>query len=349
MDHIDKNEIQRIGILRALYLGDMLCIIPTVRAVRAAYPKARITLIGLPWEKSFVTRFHLYFDDFLEFPGWPGLPEQEVVAEKLPDFITSMQYEHFDLFIQMQGNGTETNALCILFDARYTIGLREPGEKTLNPVYFPESGDDEHEILRFLKLTSVLAIPQQGTALEFPFLPEEEHAFETMQHQLNLLSHKYICIHPGARSELRRWPAENFAAVANEIIPEGYQVVLTGSSAEAVILREVEQQIHHPVINLVEQCGHVGIGELAQIIVHSELLISNDTGVSHVAAALQVPSVILFSAHSDPGRWAPLDTSLHRVVGPGQVKDIPFVVKLVKEQLQHKATSFIPTLAPDNP
>lgn len=65
----------RIAIFRALYLGDMLCSIPAVRAIRTAYPDAEIHLIGLPWQRDFVSPFDGYFNHFIEFPGWPDLPE----------------------------------------------------------------------------------------------------------------------------------------------------------------------------------------------------------------------------------------------------------------------------------
>src|SRR5438067_2326169 len=102
--NLKLNEVHRIGIFRALQLGDLLCSVPAVRALRVAFPHAKITLIGLPWAESFARRFDKYFDDFIHFPGYPGLPEQEFSEKNYTRFFRTIRNIEFDLLIQMQGN-----------------------------------------------------------------------------------------------------------------------------------------------------------------------------------------------------------------------------------------------------
>jgi ADP-heptose:LPS heptosyltransferase len=225
------NTHPRIGIFRALQLGDLLCAIPAVRALRVAYPQAEIVWIGLPWTTSFVQRFSQYVDRCIIFPGYPGLPEQGWSPAAWEVFVERMKGESFDLIIQMQGNGTIVNT-------------------------------------------------------------------------------RYVCVHPGSRGAWRQWPPAYFARLADMCAEQGYKVILTGTQDELPLTTMVEELMEQPCINL---AGRTTLGVVAALISKALLLISNCTGVSHIAAATQTPSIVI-SMDGEPERWGALNRSLHKTI-----------------------------------
>jgi len=92
------QNIHKIAVFRALHLGDMLCTIPAIRALRKAYPNATITLLGLPWAEPFTQRFSHYFNHFIHFPGCMGLPEQLYNEAQLHSFIKQIKKKNLICF-----------------------------------------------------------------------------------------------------------------------------------------------------------------------------------------------------------------------------------------------------------
>lgn len=325
--------INKIAIFRALQLGDTLCAIPAVRAIRHAFPEASITLIGLPWQRKIVERFDHYFNDFIEFPGWPGLPEQPFVPSRIPVFLQEVQQREFDLVVQMQGDGVLTNPMCLLFGARYTAGLRLEGQFCPHDELFPVFTEKDHEVLRFLKIVEALEIPAKGIELECPVTSGEIDNFNRICNELKLESKRYVCVHPGSRNPDRRWAPSNFAKVADAVAEEGYTVVITGSEYEKEVMTSVQNGMKHNALNIVERLGAVGLGELALLIKNAAALVSNDTGVSHLAAAMKTPSVVIYSPFSDPRRWAPLNRDLHAVISFQEANHPENVLQALKAHL----------------
>lgn len=307
---LGKPLPQHIVIVRSLPgLGDLLCAVPAWRALRAALPQAQVTLVGLPWAKTFVERFSHYLDHFLEFPGYPGIPEAALQIKQIPAFFTNVQQQSFDLALQMHGNGIVSNPFTVLLGASINAGFYLPDQ------YCPDADrfliyPQEPEVWRHLRLMEFLGIPLQGAELEFPLWEQDFSDLQALAEVGSLKTGKYACIHPGASVATRRWSPQKFAVVADFLASRGLQVILTGTTAEAELTQAVQNAMRFSAVNL---AGRTSLGAIAALLSKACLLVCNDTGVSHLAAALRVKSVVLFSA-SDPHRWAPLDRNRHRIL-----------------------------------
>src|SRR4051812_44047336 len=200
--------LEKIAVFRALQIGDMLCSIPAIRALRKAYPTTEIVLVGLPWAKMLVERFPNYFNSLVRFPGFPGLPEQQVDRYAVPDFLRKIQHRHFDLALQMQGSGQISNPLVDLFAAKKMAGFYQPGNYCPDPEFFIEYPGSLHEINRHLQLIKLLGIEDASTDLKFPILPKDEEDFKKAA--LPVAPKKYVVLHPGERGANRQWKPANF-------------------------------------------------------------------------------------------------------------------------------------------
>ncbi|AYL95227.1 glycosyltransferase family 9 protein [Mucilaginibacter celer] len=295
------QEIKKIGIFRALQLGDLLCTIPAIRALRRAYPHAEIILLGLPWAKGFTERFDHYFNGFIHFPGFPGLPEQYFDAKVFPVFIEQMQAEQFDLLLQMQGNGSVVNPMMELFGAKHLAGFKTDGHYAPDNGFFLDYPNHGSEIDRHIALMEHLGCANPGNELEFPL--SNADLLELGQLNLPIEPQRYVCIHPGSRGSWRQWPVNYFAALADFCIDQGYQAVITGTNDEAEITDAMISQMKNTPI---DTTGKTSLGAVGALIWDAALLISNCTGVSHIAAAFKTPSIVI-SMDGEPHRWGPKD------------------------------------------
>jgi ADP-heptose:LPS heptosyltransferase len=311
--------IDKILIFRALQLGDMLCAAPALRAIRAHFPRSGLVLVGLPWAAAFVARFGHLLDGFRSFPGHPGLPEQEPDLSAWTDFLDAIRGERFDLAINLHGAGSITNPIVESFGARRCAGFVPSGAPRPDPALFLTYPDRGSEVHRLLRLAEHLGCAALGEQLEFPLDVEDRIALrEALGTEARVLG-PLVVVHPGASVPERRWPVERFAAVADGLAATGLRVVLTGTGGERGLTSAVADAMRYTPTDL---AGRTSLGSVGALIESAALLICNDTGVSHVAAALRTPSVVL-STGENPARWAPADARLHRVldqsVGPREV------------------------------
>lgn len=309
MEHT-LNRTADVVVVRALRgLGDILCAVPSLRFIRRTLPEARVRFVGVDEAEPLVKRFADYVDEFVAFPGYPGIPEGPSVTGAAKCALDATP----DLVVQLHGDGSVSN--------RFAAGLR-PHALAAHGTVLSEEGcrvvtrpydHSGHEVERCLRVTGdglrlLGAQPAEPTTdLEFRLSAAERAEASALLTEVGLADAPYVVLHPGSHLPDRRWPAEHFAAVSTALAERDVAVVVSGTDGE----RELAEQVagEHGV----SLAGRLSLGALGALFERSGGVITNDTGTSHVAAAVGASSVVVFMA-SDPGRWAPLDASRHRAV-----------------------------------
>lgn len=305
-----KTDAQpSIAVFRALQLGDLMCSVPAFRALRQAYPRGRIALIGLPNAASFVKRFDAYLDTLLPFPGVPGFPEQEPCPDAWPDFLADVRARHFDMAIQLHGSGKTSNEVVAGLGVADWRGFVPKQDAVVRGRLMPWP-ETLPEPLRYTALMRFMGIPVGSEDLEFPLEEQDRAAAEQLAMALDFRPERTVLIHPGARLASRRWPVDRYIEVGRGLEADGWRVAVTGTADEAPLAAALHAGLSEHAVNLAERTS---LGTLAALISRSPLLICNDTGVSHIASALRTSSVVIASG-SDVHRWAPLDRARNSVL-----------------------------------
>ena len=281
--------MHKIAVLRANALGDYIFALPALDALRAAYPDAEVVLLGAPWHARFLTGRPGPVDRVIELPPEPGEP-----------FLAAMRAERFDLAIQLHGGGRTTNPLVAGLGARITAGLRAEGaaplDRWIRYVYY------QPEVFRYLEVVGLVGAHPVGYRPELALTDDDrKEAAAVVPHQAGPL----VALHPGATDDRRRWPADRFSAVGDALAAD---ILITGTGAERALVEEVIGGMHRPVRPLVDA---LSLGGLAALYERCAVVISNDTGPVHLAAAVGAPTVGLYWV-GNLINGAPVDRRRHR-------------------------------------
>jgi ADP-heptose:LPS heptosyltransferase len=322
------TEPRRIAVLRALPgVGDLLCAVPALRAIRDRHPGALVTLVGLESGRWFVERFPALVDELLVVQGVPGLPEVAPDSTLAWRFVGQAQERRFDLAFQLHGDGRMTNLLTTLLGARHQICPYRPGRWVPPGTAVPylETG---HEIDRLLAVVEAAGCPPRGRHLELPVSRAEDRLAERLTTPDCSSAREYACLNPGASTARRCWRPEAFAAVGRHLVARGLRLVVTGVTDDQPRVEAVMDSVGAVEPPVVDLTGRTDLGVLGAVFARARLVVTNDTGSAHVAAAVGAPSVVV-TGSAEPARWAPLDANRHATVSGSPSRTWPAVSQVL--------------------
>jgi ADP-heptose:LPS heptosyltransferase len=214
------------------------------------------------------------------------VPHDPLPADQLPEFLEKARAERFDVALQMHGGGRNSNPLVSGLGARVTAGLQSAEAPPLDrniPYYFYQP-----EVFRYLEVAELIGAPPVTYRPTFALKDSDIEEAERVAPRTGT---GRVVLHPGAHDPRRRWPTDRFAAVAQALVRQGLDVVVTGTSRESDLVAQVCDGAGAGVKSL---AGQLSLGGLAGLLARSTVVVSNDTGALHLAAAVGTPVVGLF-------------------------------------------------------
>ncbi|WP_043634202.1 glycosyltransferase family 9 protein [Nonomuraea candida] len=274
--------VRRIAALRANALGDFVLALPALEAIKNAYPDATLTLLGREWHAAFLEGRPGPVDEVIVLPPITGVSTSEGGHEAPAGLLARLRERRFDLAVQIHGGGRYSNPFVRALGAGLTVGLRtpeaEPLDRWVRYSYF------QHEVLRYLEAAALVGGRTDRVEPSVALTARDEAELAA----LGELPAGLVALHPGATDRRRQWPPESFAAAADRL---GRPVVITGSEAERDLVARVAGAMRSPALPVV---GALSIGGLAALYARCDLLISNDTGPRHLAAAVGTATVVIY-------------------------------------------------------
>jgi len=306
---------RKIVVFSNTALGDTLLSTPAIKSLKRSFPQANITAVMNPAYIPLFHNFH-YLDSVIPYRGkYQGF------------FRTLQQLKKIgpDLILILHSNGPQDIQLAVLSGAKFI--LKHPNQSPLRHYLSHDfSKKDQHTIEDRLDLVRIIGGTEIDTTMEIsplndPVLRDKYAVYkDTVGFQI------------GAADIYKMWPIERFIELAQRIESK---IVITGVTSEWNLGERIVQEVgKSKVINL---CGKTPIEELPYLLQSFRLLVTNDTGTMHLAVALKVPTVSLFSATRAKGIGPYQDSHLHKIIQ----KNGDFVQRLPKKERDDRAMHLI--------
>lgn len=282
-----KNSIPayKILVIRLSSMGDILLSTPLLRQIKARYDKSEIDYVV---KKRFadLLRFNPYINRLLEF-------DEGDMQNDLGALRKQLKVKRYDAVLDLHNNW-RSNYLRLGLNAKYTKQIHKDKLRQICLVYMKKNryGTITSVPFRYLQVGRDLEIADDGKGLEIYWDHECENEVKDLFRKKNFdgESRSYICIAPGAGFFTKRWPVEYFQSLVKMIQQQ--------SGDKVVIMGGTEDRYLHDIFpsgdRVLNLSGELKLLHSAVILSRAKGLVVNDTGLMHMATAVNTPVVAIF-------------------------------------------------------
>jgi ADP-heptose:LPS heptosyltransferase len=293
------TKVSAVGLIALGAIGDtILSVGPAVPVLRQAFPQAKLYLFTSKSNGSIA-------------PLLPPIDEIHVIS--VTDPIRTVSLLRPDILIDFGPWPRISAILAALSDASFTVGFKTSGQHRHYAYDLAvEHSGKIHEFENHASLLAAIGVPR-------PAWPRITPSGGIRRKLREERSKPYIVCHPwasGFKSEMREWPDRHWQEFAVNVAQQGWEVVFTGGPAdvarsktlvEGIAPSDHENQVH-------DVAGLYSLDETAALLEGSDSVVTVNTGIMHLAAAIGAPIVALHGP-TDPARWGPLSDNA-RLIAP---------------------------------
>lgn len=294
------QQARRILCIRLDTIGDVLMTTPAIRALKEARPGRFITLLTSTPGRVAASLIPEVDDVIVYDPPWMKATQPRRDSSCDVDMIDRLRRQNFDaavIFTVYSQNPLPAALLCYLADIPLRLAHchENPYQLLSHWVPDPEPAHGiRHEVRRQLDLAATVGARTDDERLSLRYSAAARRRVAAALDDFGVAAGQpWMVLHAGASAASRRYPAESFAMAARELVRDaGCQIVFTGSAEERPLVEDIRAAMQAPSRSL---AGSLDLEELAALLAEAPLLISNNTGPVHVAAAVGTPVVVLYA------------------------------------------------------
>ncbi|MGA2411635.1 MAG: glycosyltransferase family 9 protein, partial [Candidatus Binataceae bacterium] len=288
---------RRIGVLNTAAIGDTILMGAAIADLRTAYPDAFIAAFTGPTNSEAARLLR----------GPDTVVELSLI--KLFDSLRRLRLHALDILFDF-GPWPRLNALVTaLAGARFSVGFRTRGQyRHYAHDLAVNHRDDVHELENHRALIRAAGVETR----ELPSINRSLLPSEPAKDKRRIIFHLWP---GGARAKVKEWPLDRWARLATELAGQDYNIVLTGApgqfSANEALLHLVDPPIQRRLTN----AAGLSLRTTASLLSGARLVISVDTGIMHLAAAIGAPLIAIHGPTSSR-RWGPVGPSVAALESP---------------------------------
>lgn len=276
------------------WLGDLVMATPVLHDLRQKFPDAKITAMCLTGQSALLEN-NPHIDELFCFQrpsGW-------IHRLHHSDLFDQLRRSHYDAGLLL------TNSLTSAWwfwrsGVSNRVGYVDHGRRLLlnYPVWYPHDKEKTHQVTLYKLLLAPFGISVSDTKPELFVEPEALDTVRTLLRNHGVKDRPLIGVNPGAAyGTAKCWPPERFKALTQRLLDEtDYDIVYFGDHASAPLVNDICRGTRDRLINL---AGKTSLSELVAAIQCCTVLLTNDSGPMHIAAALGRPPLALFGSTSD--------------------------------------------------